>query len=298
MRLTHLSRSFIVTSFCLIPLLSALTGAATPEQSLAEIEKAANSGDAAAEFQMARAYLRGTGVSKDPAKAFDYMKQAAEQEYPDALGGMGYFYAMGVTVSKDQATAVEWFRKGAGKGSPKAQLDLGLALARGSGVEKNEPEGLRLIDAAAGKGLPDALYAQGETYYWGQFGRAVDYQKAFPLFEKAAQAGNLSAQNNLGMMLREGLGTEKDALSSVDWLRKAATQGHSRAQSNLGHTLGANAPDRATRIEALKWLLLAVDQQEVTAVKTMEELTPNLAADDLRAAHQAADDFRRNQPIR
>lgn len=290
---TVFTRPFAIVALSLFSLFPPSTWAAAPESSLSQLESAARSGDPAAEFQMARAYLRGTGVTKDPAKAFDFMKKAADQGYADALGGMGYFYAMGVTVPKDRDAAVEWFRKGAEKGSAKAQLDLGLSMARGSGIERNEPEGLNLIDAAAGKGLPDALYAQGETYYWGQFGRDIDYPKAFIPFEKAAQAGHPDAQNNIGMMLREGLGTTKNEQAALEWLRKAASQGHPRAQSNLGHTLGTNSPDRARRIEALQWLLLAMDQKEITAVKTMEELTPNLPAEELSEARKAADDFRR-----
>jgi TPR repeat protein len=229
--------------------------------------------DAEGQFQLARALLRGEGVPKDPSRAFELMQKAADKGHADAIGGIGYFYAAGVVVSKDANAAAEWFRKGAEKGSAKAQLNLGLALARGAGVEKDENAGLQMIDQAAASGLPEAAYAQGETYYWGQFGREIDYAKAREAFEKSARAGNAAGENNLGVILRDGLGVEKDEPAALKLFRMAAEKGNSRAQSNLGHTLGVNTQDRTKRIEALKWLILAADAKEITAQKTMEELS-------------------------
>jgi hypothetical protein len=254
-------------------------------------QPAAESSDAEAQFSLARKYLRGEGFPKDPQKAFELMSEAAKQGHPEALGGMGYFYAMGVVVPEDDAAAVEWFRKGADKGSAKAKMNLGLALARGIGVEKNEAEGLKLIDAAAESGIAEPLYVQGETYYWGQFGRAVDYKKAAECFAKPAAEGHLESQNNLGVLARDGLGVEKNEKAALAWFRTAAEKGQPRAQSNLGHTLGTNSADRAVRVEAVKWLLLASARNEITAVRTMEELTPVMPPDELEEARKAADAF-------
>jgi TPR repeat protein len=169
--------------------------------------------------------------------------------------------------------------KSAERGSAKAQLNLGLALANGKGVDKNETEGLRWIDCAAQSRLPEARYAQGETYLWGQFGRAVDYKRALAIFRICAEEGNANAQVNLGVLLREGQGTNKDETAAIEWFRKAAVRGNAKAQSLLGHTLGIEHADNARRLEALKWVMLAADQGEITAVKSLEELLPNLAAE-------------------
>lgn len=280
-----------LASFLLSITLAPCAFTAAPNALSLELQATAEAGDAEAQFQIARAYLRGEGVTKDPNQAFALMKKAAEQGHSEALGGMGYFYATGTVVQEDDAAAVEWFRKGADKGSAKARLNLGLAVAKGTGTTRDEAEGLRLIDAAAEAGLADAFYAQGETYHWGQFGRSIDYKKARAAFQKSADQGHAAAQNNLGVIHREGLETQKDEQAALSWFRKAAEQGHAKAQSNLGHQLGANNPDRTKRLEALKWLLLAVDQKEITAVKTMEELEPSLPKEDLAEARQAADDF-------
>jgi TPR repeat protein len=220
------------------------------------------------------------------------MKRAAAQNHADALGGVGYFYAKGVAVPEDDREAIEWFRKGAERGSAKAQLNLGLALANGKGVEKNESEGLRWIDCAAQSRLPEARYAQGETYLWGQFGRAIDYKKALAVFRSCAEEGNINAQVNLGVLLREGQGTTKDEAAAIEWFRKAAVRGNAKAQSLLGHTLGIESADPARKVEALTWVMLAADQGEITAVKSLEELLPNLPPGEKDEARREADSFK------
>jgi TPR repeat protein len=260
-------------------------------------ELAAELGDANAQFEFARMLLTGNGIAKDPVKALEWMKKAAAQNHADALGGVGYFYAKGVAVPEDDKEAIVWFRKGAERGSTKAQLNLGRALARGDGGEVNQEEGLRWIDRAAESGFLDARYSQGETYLWGQFGRAIDYGKALAIFRPCAEQGHVDAQTNLGVMLREGLGTGKDEVAAIEWFRKAAASGNAKAQSLLGHTLGIESADKKRKLEALKWVMLAADQGEITAVKSLEELLPNLPPEEKNDARKTADEFQANSKV-
>jgi TPR repeat protein len=279
-------------TLCLMgPVLPARAGG----QNIEQLSTAAERGDAQAQHDLARALLTGRGVAKDPEKACELMKKSAGQGNADGMGGLGYFYSAGVVVEKDNERAVEWFRKGAEKGSVRAQLNLGLMTANGRGVARDEAEGLRLIDEAASRGLPEALYSQAETYFYGQFGRNQDYPKAMTLYRASAEAGNVLAQNTLGVMLRDGLATERNEAKAMEWFRKAAEQGDARAQSNLGHLIGVESGDLIKRQEALKWTILAANQNEITAIKTLEELEPNLTARELDAARRAAAEFERKR---
>lgn len=259
-----------------------------PQVTLADAEQ----GNAEAQFLLARAFLKGDGVPKNPTKAFLWMKKAADQGNADAIGGMGYFYSAGVEVERDEVEAVRWFRQGAEKGSVRALLNLGLVTANGRGVPPDHAEGLRMIDEAAAKGLPEALTAQGETYFYGQFGRAIDYGKARESYRVAAEAGIAAAQNVLGVIYRDALGVKPDQETAILWFRRAAEQGDKRGLSNLGHLLGVESADQTRRIEAIKWVTLAADQGEVTAVKTLEELSVSMPQ-DVASARAAADRFER-----
>ena len=69
-----------------------------------------------------------------------------------------------------------------------------------------------------------------------------------------AEAGDTSAQNNLGQMYATGEGVPKDDVEAVAWFRLAAEQGHARAQYNLGvmYDTGEGVPQDAA--EAVRWV--------------------------------------------
>jgi TPR repeat protein len=70
------------------------------------------------------------------------------------------------------------------------------------------------------------MYANGE-------GVAKDEGKAVEWFKKAADQGNVDAQNNLGVMYYTGEGVPKDIAKAREWFRKAAAQGNADAKANL-----------------------------------------------------------------
>ena len=84
----------------------------------------------------------------------------------------------------------------------------------------------------ADAGDPVAQFELGLQYYNGR-GVPQSTQKAFELWQKAAQQGNAMAQNNLGVMYRKGRGVSKDSQKAYEWFEKAAKQGYVIAQSNL-----------------------------------------------------------------
>ena len=71
---------------------------------------------------------------------------------------------------------------------------------------------------------------RGVSYY-----NVRDYAKAREWFEKAAENGNASAQNNLGRMYYHALGVETDYAKAIAWYEKAAANGNSYAQYSIGY---------------------------------------------------------------
>ena len=67
---------------------------------------------------------------------------------------------------------------------------------------------------------------------------AKDYATALREFLPLANQGNAQAQNNLGVMYKNGRGVPKDEAQAVAWYRKAAEQGNANAQTNLGNMYG------------------------------------------------------------
>ena len=266
--------------------------------SVNELQATADHGDAAGQFQLGRAYLRGEGVAKDPQKAFEWMKAAADQGYADAVGGLGYFYSAGVAVPKDQKIALDWFRKGAEKGSAKAQLNLGNLLLKGQGDTAADPEtqrkeGLQWIQKAADQNLPEAALVYANMAYFGDHGVEQNYELAAKYSKVAAEAGLADAQNMLGNLYHYGWGGAHDTVLAEQWFRKAALQGHIKAQSNLGSTLGPLSEPKEKRIEAIAWLLMAADQAEVTAEKELKDAVAGLNDGEMDAARKMVSELRK-----
>lgn len=277
---------------------SSLISAESNAPAVGNLQPESSTNDAAAQYQLARAYLRGEGVPKDSQKAFELMKAAADQGHADAMGGIGYFYSAGIAVPNDPKLALEWFRKGAEKGSAKAQLNLGNLLLKGQGDTAADPEtrrkeALQWIQKAADQNLPEAASTFGSILYFGDHGIEKNHDLTAKYLKIAAQADIASAQNMLGLLYDYGWGVPMDKAMAQQWFRKAALQGNLKAQSNLGRILGPLSEAKETRIEALAWLLIASSQGEITATKLLQENLPGLKSGDMDAANKVADDLRK-----
>jgi FOG: TPR repeat, SEL1 subfamily len=75
-----------------------------------------------------------------------------------------------------------------------------------------------------------SLYERGKVYYYGSAESAIDYEKAFNIFEHASKIGDLDAKTALGVMHIEGKGTHQDDQKGVLLLEEVANKDHAKAQ--------------------------------------------------------------------
>lgn len=94
---------------------------------------------------------------------------------------------------------------------------------------------------------------------------AGDFEKARRIWLSQAEAGNASAQNNLGVLYAKGQGVPRDYRQAAEWFRRAAEQGDAAAQSNLGifYAKGQGVPQDDK--QAVKWFLLGARQGDANA---------------------------------
>jgi TPR repeat protein len=73
--------------------------------------KAADQGNAEAQFELGKAYYRGdVGVAKDDVEAMKWYRKAADQGFAKALLELGYLYYLGLAgVAKDDVEAYAYF---------------------------------------------------------------------------------------------------------------------------------------------------------------------------------------------
>ena len=110
---------------------------------------------------------------------------------------------------------------------------LGTMYAQGRGVAQDLEKAFDLYQLAANQGFAPAQHNLGLMYEQGR-GVAQDLKKAFELYQLAANQGFAPAQYNLGFMYAQGRGVAQDLEKAVDLLQLAANQGHAGAQYNFG----------------------------------------------------------------
>lgn len=88
----------------------------------------------------------------------------------------------------------------------------------------------------------------------------------------AAEEGFPSAQYNLGIAYKDGLGVEKNDEQSVQWWRKAAEQGHASAQYALGWSYENGKGIEKDISQALNWYRLAAENGNASGARAIDRL--------------------------
>ena len=202
------------------------------EIKMMKCRKAAERGDANAQYRLGSCYSNGYGVETNEVEAVRWYRMAAEQGHAGAQGCLGMCYANGDGVETNKAEAVKWYRKAAEQGEGHAQFWLGMFYYFGDGVNQNKEEATKWFDAIQEQD-PLMQYACGCNFLEVK-GIAPELTKeAVKWFRKAAEQGEAHAQFMLGMCYFNGVGITQDKTEAVKWLQKAAKQGHEKAKKAL-----------------------------------------------------------------
>jgi uncharacterized protein len=86
--------------------------------------KAAQAGDAEAQYNLARLYSQGQGVQASAELAFRWFYAAAQQGIVRAQARLGLLYATGEGVAQDSIAAHQWFHIAAQQGEDSAKANL------------------------------------------------------------------------------------------------------------------------------------------------------------------------------
>lgn len=109
---------------------SSTTLAQYTAMSLTQLESAAKSGQAPAQFFLGTRYKNGQGVKQDQKEAFTWFKKAADQGIPSAQLNVGQMYANGVGVKQDLKAAQTYLMKAAKQGDNRASYNLAVLEER------------------------------------------------------------------------------------------------------------------------------------------------------------------------
>ncbi len=153
--------------------------------------KAAESGDAEAQFLVGRDYEQGKGgVAKSTKDALSWYRRAANGGNGDAMNNLAVMHVLGEGVAPDFAEALKWYRKAAGAGNGNAMFNLAALYDEGQGVQKapqtaarwvmksilagTEPARLEMIQNHAAWSPEFRRSFQGEMKSIGLYGGGLD----------------------------------------------------------------------------------------------------------------------------
>jgi hypothetical protein len=226
---------------------------------ISDLRKRANSGDAASQLQLGRAYASGKGVDRNYSEAAEWFRKSAEQGNSHGQANLGRLYAEGLGVKQDHAEAYKWFRKAAEQGDPAGQCYLGVQYEFGRGVTQDITEAAQWYRKSAEQNFAFAQLSLGNLYAGGK-GVPYDDSEAVRWYRKAADHGDATAQYALAGMYKQGKGVTQDYSEAVNWYRKSADQGFGDAQVNLGSMFQTGRGVTQDYAEAARWYRKAAEQ--------------------------------------
>jgi len=184
-------------------ILIAFCSAGSWAENTGDIRKKAESGDAAAQFELAQYYESEAGKTRSDRRAL-----------------------------RDQKRAFDWYSRSAEQGFARAQFELGGLYILGEGVEKDEAQGVEWLMKAAEQGLADAQFEIGNLYLAGA-NLEQDAELGLDMLTKAANQRHVPAQKQLGTMYFQGVGVAKGLVQAHLWFSVAALNEDQAAQGYL-----------------------------------------------------------------
>ncbi len=181
-----------------------------PASAIAEIRRAARSGDVGAQALLGQVFLEGRGVEVDEAEGFHWHAVAASAGNIESMNMVGRCHELGRGTVVDETLAAVWYRKAASAGLDWGIYNYANLLATGRGVARDRPQ-------------------------------------AFALYQRAAAMGHAKSMNFVGRHYDEGWDVERDPDAAADWYRRSAEGGDFRGQASYASVLAREGACRRSR---------------------------------------------------
>jgi formylglycine-generating enzyme required for sulfatase activity len=255
-------------------------------------KKSAEKGYAEAQDRLASMYFVGNGVGKDYEKAAKWAQKALEQgDYCQSMVVLGTLYSIGEAVPQDHKKAVYYLEKAIDVW-PDAIMPLNVTLTmlylEGDGTQDDE-KAIEMVSYSNKVGRCEAMNAIGMAYYTGEDVNQ-NYAKAFKWIEKSANCGYAEGQCNLGWLYYNGEGVTKSIQDAKYWWQKAADQGLEEAKESLRYLANAEFHNKTFTVNGISFDMIAVKGGTFTMGCTSEQ-SEDCSSDEEPAHKVTLSDF-------
>jgi TPR repeat protein len=188
--------------------------------------------------------LTGVGPSHNNQTALESLRRSADLGYPPAQVVLGYIYETGsAAVAVDAGQALDWYKKATKQDDNVGEWLLGRAYLTGVGTARDLEQAAAALKRSASHNDPFGQYLLGMVQL-----ERNQYTPAAESFRKAAMQGLPQAQQQLGMLLKEGRGVSPDKFEAYVWLLLSARAGNNTVGvelQSLEADLGSNQTEQA-----------------------------------------------------
>jgi hypothetical protein len=259
------------------------------KKSIEDIKKAAEGGDAEAQYLLGLAYNSGEGVTEDPERTAYWLRRSATRGFSRAQFAFGQrlYWGWG-GLKPDKKEGFEWWLVAAENGNASAMLAIGETYLYGrEGVpgedlaqaEKYYNQALLLGNLEAETNL-GFLYGMKATKAQ-KAGATKSFEQAsekkLAYFQSAAQKGSSSGMYQLAYMYRFGDYVKVDLQKAIEWYTKSTAAGNADAAEALGQLYAYDSTElgKAQPEEAAKYFRIAIGLRSETAGIELADLIRN-----------------------
>lgn len=202
-----------------------------PEVAFTTSLAAADQGSVTGQILAGEMLMQGQGVERNIGKGIGLLKQAANAGSIEASYKLGAYYESeeGDALHQDLATAYRYFSQAAEAGDAWASLKAASMLLEGRGIPSDAETAKRKLDALVDSGNAFAAEILA-AHYEDQSEPIV----AETYLERAALAGSLRAQVQIGKLRIQSHGGDGDVVTGLEYWQEAAQGGSLEAMYALG----------------------------------------------------------------
>jgi len=187
--------------------------------------------------------------------------------------------ALSIYQRGDLAGARQAFERLSALGIPAADYNLAVMHLRGELQPASTAEAVSLMERAANRGFVTAMVGLAQLHERGEIDGRRDLPAAMAWYRRAAEAGSVEAQVEIGTAHYLGRGAAKDPAQAAHWYREAAKRGEVGAMYLIASMYEqGDGVERDLRL-ARYWYAQCAAQGDVAAPGKLKELDAKLAAD-------------------
>lgn len=226
--------------------------AADPQAAAVCLQNAWDKGEVKAAYYLAGLRQRHPTPGAGKGEAWTWMQRGAEKHEVRCMELWGNHLLVSGIDHEDQKQTAEgrvWLEQAAAAGMAGANADLAMVYEKGIGVAQDDAKAIALLQRALEGGSAQAKRMLADRLAEGR-GVPADKPRALKLLYEAAK-DDLTAANNLGVILWRGDWGEKDVETGLQWMEVTLNAGHWITGRNLAKIyhlgLGVTADEERAR---------------------------------------------------